>query len=160
MRSIWRWSGLVVLHHLWVICTLCDSLNSVEYKHRDYFWCSSCLWILMAAQELALWLLSLPAWTVYYHPWSNTGKEDVVALWRIQKCSHPWISSWGFPWWRPPWSWTGAPCHQHHSVWHSGSASGTCSPVEGGHKQGKGCLCLFMFMFVYVYALTTEFRKS
>lgn len=46
---------------------------------------------------------------------------------RIQRCSHPCISSWGCPRWHPHWSCWAAPCHPLRCVWHCGSASGTGS---------------------------------
>lgn len=46
---------------------------------------------------------------------------------RIQRCSHPCISSWGCPRWRPRWSCWAAPCRPLHCVWHCGSASGSGS---------------------------------
>lgn len=54
---------------------------------------------------------------------------------RIQRCSHPCISSWGSPRWRLPWSWTGEPCRPPRSAWHSDSASGT-SP-ETHRKENR-----------------------
>lgn len=61
---------------------------------------------------------------------------------RIQRCSHPCISSWGCPRWRPHWSCWAAPCHPPRCVWHYGSASGTgAAPGSPAKKTHTMCTC-------------------
>lgn len=59
----------------------------------------------------------------YFSP----GCEQRLWSQRIQRCSHPCISSWDCPRWSPHWSCWAAPCHPPRCVWHCGSASGTGS---------------------------------
>lgn len=58
---------------------------------------------------------------------------------RIQRCSHPCISSWGCPRCRPRWSCWAGPCHPRRCVWHCGSASGTGSGPGSPETKNTQC---------------------
>lgn len=80
-------------------------------------------------------LICYSEWPFSYSGYSRKEKGSAIPHWgvncereqRIQRCSHPCISSWGCPRWRPHWSCWAAPCHPRRCVWHCGSASGTGS---------------------------------
>lgn len=79
-----------------------------------------------------IWLC-LISWlhTTFLQNYLNTNRAECLhhSFWvhnslRIQRCSRPCISSWGFRWWSLHWSWRAGPCRPHRSPSHSGSASG------------------------------------
>lgn len=56
---------------------------------------------------------------------------------RIQRYSRPCISSWGFPRWRPRWSWRAGPCRPLRFASHFDSASGTLPKAHSRTQKRK-----------------------